>query len=75
MSVTFHLSSWQDTPGDAPEVELAPDVVAQGLTEERLLAFPAFKNWQETLKKSMGRQKYTSHAFNKREYSLKKIDV
>lgn len=56
-------------------VEFAPDVVAQGLTKDALLAFPAFRNWLATLKKSLARQKFSTHAFNRQPYHLRVIEI
>jgi len=62
----FTLQNW------SPEVRVQ---LIKGLTKERLLAFPAFQQWEKTLKSSLAQQKFTSHAFNKDPYQLRSIEI
>lgn len=73
MALVFQLDSWTSMPGGAPIIEFAPDVVSGGLEKEELLGFAAFKDWQETLKRSIGRQHYNTHTFHNSPYRLEKI--
>ncbi|KAF2220186.1 nudix hydrolase 14 [Elsinoe ampelina] len=63
---TFNLEDWQ------PAV---PVTLADGLTEEQLLKFPAFKNWIGTFKKSLEQQSKKDHPFHHEPYQLKSIEV
>lgn len=69
----FLLESWRDMPDGPPTIEFAPDVITLGLQKDELLKFPAFDDWQRTLKESMRRQNYTTHTFNKFQYRLEKV--
>jgi ADP-sugar diphosphatase len=63
---TFTLENW------SPEVRVQ---LAEGLTEERLLKFPAFQQWQKTLKSSIAQQKFTSHPFHSDPYQLLSVEI
>jgi 8-oxo-dGTP pyrophosphatase MutT (NUDIX family) len=63
---TFTLENW------SPKV---PVQLIKGLTKERLLAFPAFQRWEETLKSSLEQQKFTAHPFHKDPYQLRSIEI
>ena len=45
------------------------------LTQEDLLAFPAFKTWLSTLQHSLQRQQSTSHEFHHDPYILREIHI
>ena len=51
-------------------VNLTPD-----LTEDQLLAFPAFKTWISTLQQSLSSQRNSAHTFHSSPYKLRKIDI
>lgn len=45
------------------------------LSQEELLAFPAFGVWIETLRRSLAAQNVTSHAFHGDPYVLRGIEI
>lgn len=57
-------------PDSNTSVTSTPD-----LSEDDLLAFPAFKIWITTLQHSLARQQNPSHEFHADPYILRKIDV
>ncbi|PMD31211.1 NUDIX family hydrolase-like protein [Hyaloscypha variabilis F] len=46
-----------------------------GLSEEELLQFPAFKNWLQTLKSNLALQSNPSHEYHKSPYALRDIKI
>ncbi|KAF4553236.1 Hypothetical protein D9617_7g029630 [Elsinoe fawcettii] len=63
---TFNLKGWE------PAVHVK---LADGLSQEQLLNFPAFKNWTSTLKKSLEQQSKKDHPFHNEPYQLKGIQI
>ena len=66
MSSTFMI------PGTSPQVpvNLSPDI-----TQDQLLAFPAFRTWTSTLQHSLSLQKFPSHPFYASPYILRSITI
>ena len=66
MPINFNL------PGTRPPVPVnhPPDV-----SQDQLLAFPAFKTWTSTLQHSLSLQKSPSHPFHEAPYSLRSITI
>lgn len=52
-----------------------PVTLTENLSEEKLLDFPAFKTWIETLKTSLADQKKRKHPFHKFPYTLRSITI
>jgi ADP-sugar diphosphatase len=75
MATSFKIEDWIESPSGPPVVTFTRDVVEDGLTEKLLLEFPAFKNWLQTLKASMKRQKWSTHTFFKTPYHLRSIKI
>lgn len=65
---TFKLPSGRPFAG--VEIKLTPD-----LKEDALLHFRPFKQWLETLDKSLSLQDQKSHPFHKSPYHLRSIDI
>ncbi|KAH8588509.1 nudix hydrolase 14 [Bisporella sp. PMI_857] len=61
---TFTLANTSTT------VQLIPD-----LSQEQLLAFPAFKNWLSQLTHSLSKQSSPTHPFHSAPYSLESITI
>jgi ADP-sugar diphosphatase len=68
MPSTFQLSAWK------PAI---PVTVADGhdLDEKKLLAFPAFENWLEALKKNLAVQKTPGATFEKDPWRLTGVNI
>ncbi|KAI0118362.1 hypothetical protein GGR51DRAFT_214273 [Nemania sp. FL0031] len=57
----------------SPEINVS---LPEGLSEEKLLSFPAFNNWLKTLTKSLSLQRSNAqHPFHKDPYVLQSINV
>src|SRR5947207_4231212 len=69
-SVHFNLRNMSTFVLNKVTVTLCPDI-----TQEQLLAFPAFKNWISNLEHSLSLQDSNKHAFNASPYKLQKINV
>jgi hypothetical protein len=69
--VSFTLDDWRPPVS----VRLADGLEKEGLTKERLLTFPAFQQWEKTLKSSLEQQKFHDHAFSKEPYRLRSIEI
>jgi len=84
----LHVSSWTafpnalmtcsrvmstfNLPQTSPSV---PITLTDDLTQEQLLAFPAFKTWLSTLQTSLVLQKQRSHLFHSSPYVLRRITI
>lgn len=66
MPDTFTLDDWY------PPV---PVELAEDLTKEQLLSFPAFTDWLRNLKSSFDRQKFSNHTFHNEPFSLRHIKI
>tara|TARA_R110002003_G_scaffold194_7_gene15241 strand:- start:12884 stop:13765 length:882 start_codon:yes stop_codon:yes gene_type:complete len=68
MPSKFQLSAWKPsipvTVGDGIDID-----------EKRLMAFPAFKNWLESLKKNLAGQQTPGHTFEKEPWRLVGVKV
>ncbi|KAI4104055.1 MAG: hypothetical protein L6R37_003461 [Teloschistes peruensis] len=49
--------------------------LTSNLSQEQLLAFPAFQNWVATLQHSISTQQNQHHTFHAAPYKLRKIDI
>lgn len=52
-----------------------PVKLTDNITQEELLAYPAFKTWHKTVLRSLSLQSQPSHEFNKSPYTLRNITV
>jgi len=63
----FDLPGWGD--------HLVRVTYPEGLTQELIENFPAFKDWTKTFKSSLKRQNQTGHPLNQESYTLRSIDI
>ncbi|KAE9381830.1 hypothetical protein N431DRAFT_14755 [Stipitochalara longipes BDJ] len=57
-----------------PDTDVSVQLI-DGLSEEELLRFPAFKNWLQTLKSNLALQGSPSHEYYKSPYLLRDIKI
>ncbi|KAL1991717.1 hypothetical protein VTN49DRAFT_5025 [Thermomyces lanuginosus] len=58
-----------------PSPEFTVTSTQENLTRDQLLGFPAFNIWLSTLQRSLARQRNPNHAFHKKPYFLRRIDI